>query len=102
MSNDDYDDDFEESTDDDSSDDSAEGEAAPAAAATPASEEAKTLEEEAEGLSPSAKEDLRRELEDEVARFLAQGGRIQQIDPDVTADPPRKPESNYGSKPISG
>ena len=35
-----------------------------------------------------------------AARFLAQGGQIKEIPPDVTTDPPQKPVSNYGSKPI--
>ena len=45
-------------------------------------------------------EALRRQLEEEVARFLAQGGKVKEIPPDVQADPPQKPVSNYGSKPI--
>lgn len=56
--------------------------------------------DDAETLTVSSKEALRRQLEEEMARFLAQGGRIQEIPPDVTADPPQKPVSNYGSKPI--
>lgn len=56
--------------------------------------------EEAETLTVSSKEALRRQLEEEMARFLAQGGKIKEIPPDVTADPPQKPVSNYGSKPI--
>ena len=56
--------------------------------------------EDAETLTVSSKEALRRQLEEEMARFLAQGGQIKEIPPDVTADPPQKPVSNYGSKPI--
>ncbi len=56
--------------------------------------------DEAETLTVSSKEALRRQLEEEVARFLAKGGRVQEIPPDVQADPPQKPVSNYGSKPI--
>lgn len=44
---------------------------------------------EAESLSPSAKDSLRRQLEDEMARFLAGGGRIQEVPPDPEADPSR-------------
>lgn len=42
---------------------------------------------EAESLSPSAKESLRRQLEEEMERFLAAGGRIREVppDPDATA-----------------
>ena len=56
--------------------------------------------DDAETLTVSSKEALRRQLEDEMARFLAQGGKIKEIPPDVTTDPPQKPVSNYGSKPI--
>ncbi len=37
---------------------------------------------EAESLSPSAKRSIRQQLEDEVARFLAQGGHIKEVPPD--------------------
>lgn len=56
--------------------------------------------DDAETLTVSSKESLRRQLEEEMARFLAQGGKIKEIPPDVTTDPPQKPVSNYGSKPI--
>lgn len=56
--------------------------------------------DDAETLTVSSKESLRRQLEEEMARFLAQGGQIKEIPPDVTTDPPQKPVSNYGSKPI--
>lgn len=44
---------------------------------------------EAESLTPSAKESLRRQLEEEMERFLASGGRIQEVPPDPEADPAR-------------
>ncbi len=56
--------------------------------------------DEAETLSVSSKEALRRQLEEEMELFLARGGKVQEIPPDVTTDPPQKPVSNYGSKPI--
>ncbi len=37
---------------------------------------------QAESLSPSAKRDERQRLADELDRFLAQGGRIQEVPPD--------------------
>lgn len=43
---------------------------------------------------------MRESMEAEVAAFLARGGQIQQIDDNVMADPPRKPQTNYGSRPI--
>lgn len=42
---------------------------------------------EAESLSPSAKENLRRQLEEEMERFLAAGGRIKEVPPDPDAEP---------------
>lgn len=42
----------------------------------------------------------RDEVANEVEAFLAQGGGITSIDANVRADPPKKPESNYGSRPI--
>lgn len=42
---------------------------------------------EADALSPSAKESLRRQLEEEMERFLAAGGRIKEVPPDPDADP---------------
>lgn len=109
MANDDYDE-VDETADpvDDEVEDDTEAEAdgdAPAAEAAggggggeaPVS---RTDMDEAESLTVSSKESLRRQLEEEMERFLAKGGKIQEIPPDVTADPPQKPVSNYGSKPI--
>jgi len=42
----------------------------------------------------------RKHLESEVEAFLASGGRIDHIPANVVADPPKKPESNYGGQPI--
>lgn len=106
MANDDYDD-IDETADpveNDEEEDEGEAEAdEPAAAAEGGSSEAvaaRTDIDTAESLTVSSKEALRRQLEEEMERFLAKGGKVQEIPPDVTADPPKKPESNYGSKPI--
>lgn len=48
----------------------------------------------------ASKEAARRQLEEDMKRFLGGGGRISVVDSNVRADPPRKPESNYGSRPI--
>lgn len=48
----------------------------------------------------TSKEAARRQLEEDMAKFLGGGGTIRSIEPNVRADPPRKPESNYGSRPI--
>ncbi|MEE2733046.1 MAG: hypothetical protein VYA55_19660 [Pseudomonadota bacterium] len=50
--------------------------------------------------SLSSREAERRQLQEDMERFLNGGGQIKQIDKDVRMDPPRKPESNYGSRPI--
>jgi hypothetical protein len=110
MANDDYDevDETEDPVDNDEDDDEVAAEdAEPAAAAEGSSgggggeaAAARTDVDTAESLTVSSKEALRRQLEEEMERFLAKGGRVQEIPPDVTADPPQKPVSNYGSKPI--
>lgn len=57
-------------------------------------------DEKAETRSVTSRHRLRSQVEDDIAKFLQSGGSIDQIAPDVTADPPRKPESNYGSRAI--
>lgn len=43
---------------------------------------------------------LRDEVASEVEAFLANGGGITTVEANLRADPPKKPESNYGSRPI--
>lgn len=107
MANDDYDevDETADPVENDEEDDEveAEGDEPVAAAEGGGSAEAvaaRTDIDTAESLTVSSKEALRRQLEEEMERFLAKGGKVQEIAPDVTADPPQKPVSNYGSKPI--
>lgn len=57
-------------------------------------------EDWAESRTVAAREPLRSKLQDEIESFLAQGGKITKIEPNLRADPPRKPTSNYGSQPI--
>ena len=35
-----------------------------------------------------------------MEEFLSRGGKVQEIEPNVVADPPKKPDSKYGSRPI--
>lgn len=103
MSNGDFDDEFDETADpvDDEPDTGDEpAEAAAGEGAAPAADGALSDVAEAEQLTVSSKEAIRRQLEEEMARFLAKGGRIVEVPPDETADPPKKPVSSYGSKPI--
>ncbi|REH39963.1 hypothetical protein DFR26_0158 [Paraperlucidibaca baekdonensis] len=79
MADNDYDYDETEDNGDDSNDAAVpEADVDPEVAARKRSEIA-----EAESLSPSAKESLRRELEAEMERFLASGGRIREVAPDA-------------------
>ncbi|MBX2857052.1 MAG: hypothetical protein KTR17_00190 [Cellvibrionaceae bacterium] len=48
----------------------------------------------------ASKEAERRRLQEEVEAFLKKGGRIEEVAPNVVADPPKRPESNYGGQPI--
>ena len=50
--------------------------------------------------SIASRQKLRNQMENEVEAFLKSGGSINEIEPNVMADPPRKPTSNYGSRPI--
>jgi len=107
MANDDYDevdetaDSVDDETDEEAIDvDAEDGKAEAAAGGEGGSPAPRSDVADAETLTVSSKEALRRQLEEEMERFLAKGGKVQEIAPDVTADPPQKPVSNYGSKPI--
>ncbi len=57
-------------------------------------------DEWAEARTVAARDPIRSKMQKDIEAFLAQGGQIQHIDPNLRADPPRKPTSNYGSQPI--
>jgi len=44
----------------------------------------------------SSRAHLRNQLSDEIHAFLSAGGRINEVEPLLRADPPRKPGNNYG------
>lgn len=50
--------------------------------------------------SLASKDKERAELDRQIEEFLARGGKINQVDTHVCADPPQKPSSSYGSRPI--
>ena len=50
--------------------------------------------------SVKSREATRAALNAQIEEFLTRGGKISHVDNNVTADPPRKPTSNYGSRPI--
>jgi len=54
----------------------------------------------AEDRTVSSKEAMRGELRDDMNNFLAQGGEIKRVAPNVRKDLPKKPVSNYASRPI--
>jgi hypothetical protein len=47
--------------------------------------------------SVEARTKVREQLQGDVEAFLKGGGRIQEISKDIRSDPPKKPESKYGS-----
>ncbi|MGH8436203.1 MAG: transcriptional regulator SutA [Pseudomonas sp.] len=50
--------------------------------------------------SIEAKQKERDALERAMQEFLSRGGKVQEVEPNVVADPPKKPDSKYGSRPI--
>lgn len=50
--------------------------------------------------SSSEKELERKRLQEEIEAYLTKGGAIRQIPANLRADPPKKPQSNYGGQPI--
>ncbi len=48
----------------------------------------------------AAKAGQRNQLEDDIQAFLSRGGQVVEVESNVTADPPKRPSSNYGSRPI--
>jgi len=55
-----------------------------------------TLSATSEAHSVTTREPARNQLADDVERFLAKGGQIEEVPKNFRADPPRKPENNYG------
>ena len=46
--------------------------------------------------TPEAKADERDQLANDVEKFLKRGGQLKEVPRGERADPPRKPENNYG------
>jgi hypothetical protein len=65
-----------------------------------ASTKSAAVVEALEDFSIASRQKIRDELEDQVAAFLARGGVISEVAPNVTADPPKKPSPDYGGRPI--
>ena len=47
-----------------------------------------------------ARRHVREQLESDVEAFLRKGGKIVAVEEDLRADPPKKPESKYGTRSI--
>ena len=56
--------------------------------------------EESEVGSMANRTRIRDQLNADIEAFLQQGGAIVRVENDVRADPPKKPDANYGSLPI--
>ena len=78
--------------------DSGDGDEAPASKG--GGKKAKAAAEEEELPSVEAKQKDRDALARAMEEFLNRGGKVQEIEPNVVADPPKKPDSKYGSRPI--
>ena len=50
--------------------------------------------------SVEAKNKERDALARAMEEFLAKGGKVVEVEPNVVADPPKKPDNKYGSRPI--
>ncbi|MGK9065969.1 transcriptional regulator SutA [Stutzerimonas chloritidismutans] len=87
--------------DSDDSDDMSDDEGTDSERATPTNKKAKAKAVVVDELpSLEAKQREREELARAMEEFLARGGQVQEVEPNVVADPPKKPDSKYGSRPI--
>lgn len=68
--------------------------------AAPAKGKAKKTVEVDELPSVEAKQKERDALARAMEEFLSRGGKVQEVEPNVVSDPPKKPDSKYGSRPI--
>jgi len=50
--------------------------------------------------TPEENEIVRQQMADEIASYLQHGGAVTEVKQGHRADPPRKPENKYGSRPI--
>ena len=50
--------------------------------------------------TPKCQEDTRSQMASDVEAYLALGGAVTEVERGHRADPPKKPESKYGSRPI--
>ena len=86
---------LEAATDDVADDDG--GDDAPVPAAKGKSKSAVSVDELP---SVEAKNKERDALARAMEEFLSKGGKVQEVEANVVADPPKKPDNKYGSRPI--
>lgn len=58
------------------------------------------LAENAPLIHDEARQEMRKNIESEMAAYLQNGGSITRVDDHVMADPPTKPKSGYGKSAI--
>ncbi|RHW20632.1 hypothetical protein [Pseudomonas jilinensis] len=101
MSDDDIEDDDIDGVDDSDVDDLPEtDDDEPVASASSKGRKKAAEEDELEGASLEAKAREREMLARQIEEFMARGGKVQEIGDNVVSDPPKKPDSKYGSRPI--
>jgi|SRR5476649_2232591 hypothetical protein len=81
-------------------DDGSEVDDSPEASAAPVKGKAKAAVSVDELPSVEAKNKERDALARAMEEFLARGGKVQEVEANVVADPPKKPDNKYGSRPI--
>jgi hypothetical protein len=50
--------------------------------------------------TPEYKDTIRQQMADEISAYLQLGGAVTEVKQGHRADPPRKPENRYGSRPL--
>ena len=83
-----------------SEDDSSESDDGGEVSAAPAKGKAKAAVSVDELPSIEAKQKDRDALAREFAEFLSRGGTVPEVEANVVADPPPKPDHKYGSRPL--
>ncbi|WP_122667310.1 transcriptional regulator SutA [Pseudomonas viridiflava] len=81
-------------------DDGAEADDGAEVSVTPTKGKAKAAVSVDELPSVEAKNKERDALARAMEEFLARGGKVQEVEANVVADPPKKPDNKYGSRPI--
>ena len=59
-----------------------------------------SYEESADTRTLASRQRLHDKMSEEVAEFLSKGGKIDKVERNLMTDPPKKPVSHYGQRPI--